>query len=266
MPSDIKPAVEVKEKPIGGKTVLANPVERYEPPTGMTKQQIIDEFHKLTYSAAYEEGLTWQRTRWLGVPLFKMPSDLINLTDVIADVRPALVVETGTAAGGSALFMATFLDAVGAGKILTIDIRATDRNYPAHPRIAYLGGRSSLDREVLAEVQAFHDYYAKPKSYGEEPNVMTVPGGPVMVILDSDHAQKHVAKELEAYAGFVTPGSYLIIEDTNVNGHPVLKEHGPGPREAMDEWLPNHPEFKVDERISRYQLFSQHSWLRRVRG
>src|SRR5258706_5772831 len=103
MPSEIKPAVEVKEKPVGGKTVMASPVERFEPREGQTKQQIIDDFHKLSYSAAYEEGLTWQRTRWLGVPLFKMPSDLFNLTDVISDVKPALVIETGTAAGGSAL-------------------------------------------------------------------------------------------------------------------------------------------------------------------
>ena len=164
------------------------------------------------------------------------------------------------------MFMACYLDAMGAGKILTIDIRPLDRNYPAHPRINYLGGRSSLDAEVLDEVQRYWDFYALPKTYGEEPNTLTEPGGPVMVILDSDHAQKHVAKELNAYAKFVTPGSYLVVEDTNVNGHPVLIEHGPGPYEALEEWLPDHPEFKRDMRVERYQLFSQHTWLRRSRG
>ena len=263
-------ASEVKElKPasaITGKTVMGAPVERFEPRPGQTKQDIIDDFHKLSYSAAFEEGLTWQHTKWLGVPMFKMPQDILTLTEVIGDVKPHLIIETGTAAGGSALFMATYLDAVGNGKIVTVDIRPIDRNYPAHPRIAYLGGRSSLDAEVLREVQSYWDFYAKTHTYGEAPNQMSVPGGPVLVILDSDHAQAHVAKELDAYADFVTPGSYLIVEDTNVNGNPVLKEHGPGPHEALEEWLPNHPDFKIDHRMASYQLFSQHTWVRRSRG
>jgi cephalosporin hydroxylase len=256
-------ASEVKDKELkpvsaaAGKMVMGSPVERFEPRPGQTKKDIIDDFHKLSYSAAFEEGLTWQHTKWLGVPMFKMPQDLLTLTEVIGEVKPHLIIETGTAAGGSALFMATYFDAIGAGKIVTVDIRPVDRNYPAHPRIAYLGGRSSLDAEVLAEVQGYWDFYA---------NTMTTPGGPVMVILDSDHAQKHVARELDAYAHFVTPGSYLVVEDTNVNGHPVLLEHGPGPYEALEEWLPNHPEFKIDHRIASYQLFSQHTWVRKSRG
>ena len=250
MPEAIKDEPSVAELRAGGKTVLGNPVERFEPREGQTKQQIIDDYHKLSYSVAYEESLTWQRTQWLGFPLFKMPQDLITLTDVIWQTKPKLIIESGTAAGGSALFMASYCDAMGFGKVLTIDIRPIDRNYPAHPRIAFLGGRSSLDPGVLAEVQTYVDFH----------------GGPVMVILDSDHSQKHVAKELDAYHNFVTPGSYLVIEDTNVNGHPVLKEHGPGPYEALEEWLPNHSEFKLDERVPKWQLWSQHSWLRRTRG
>ena len=257
--------VEEKKAP-AGKTVLGHPVERFEPRPGQTKAQIIEDFHKLSYSAAFEEGLTWQHTKWLGVPMFKMPQDLLTLTEVIGDVKPHLIIETGTAAGGSALFMATYFDAIGNGKVVTVDIRSIDRNYPAHPRITYLGGRSSLDAEVLREVRAYWDFYANSRTYGEEPNVMTVPGGPVLVILDSDHAKEHVAKELDAYANFVTPGSYLIVEDTNVNGHPVLLEHGPGPHEALEEWLPKHPDFKIDHRLVSYQLWSQHTWLRRSRG
>jgi cephalosporin hydroxylase len=243
-------AVVEADKPIGGKTVLGDPVERYEPPNGMTKQQIIDEYHKLTYSAAYEENLTWQRTQWLGFPIFKMPQDLITLTDIIWQTKPQLIIESGTAAGGSALFMASYCDAMNFGKILSIDLRPVDRNYPAHPRITFLGGHSSVDEGVLREVQSYVDFYK----------------GPIMVILDSDHAAAHVAKELEAYCGFVTPGSYLVVEDVNVNNHPVLAEHGPGPYEAMHEFLPRHPEFKEDLKVARWQLFSQHGWLRRIRG
>src|SRR5438132_789397 len=152
----------VEEKKAGGKTVLGAPVERFEPREGQTKQSIIDDFHKLSYSAAYEENLTWQRTQWLGFPLFKMPQDLITLTDVIWQTKPKLIIESGTAAGGSALFMASYCDAMGFGKILSIDIRPVDRNYPAHPRIAFLGGRSSLDEGVLAEVKVYADFYQGP--------------------------------------------------------------------------------------------------------
>jgi cephalosporin hydroxylase len=132
---------------------------------------------------------------------------------------------------------------------LTIDISPVNRAYPAHPRIAYLGGHSSLEEGVLKEVQNYIDHL----------------GGPVIVILDSDHSRDHVLKELEAYHGFVTPGSYLIVEDTNVNNHPVLPEHGPGPYEACEEFFPKHPEFKADNRIPTYHLLSQHNWYRRMK-
>lgn len=230
--------------------VLGPPIEKYVPPHGMTKQELIDEYHRCYYAAAYEEGVGWQRTQWLGFPLYKMPSDAFNLVDVIWQTKPQLIVECGTAAGASALFMASYLDACGSGKVLTIDISPVNRAYPAHPRIAYLGGKSSVDPDVLKEVQTYIDHY----------------GGPVMVILDSDHSKDHVLKELEAYAGFVTPGAYLIVEDTNLNGHPVLLEYGPGPFEALEEWLPKHPEFKPDTRVPSYHLMSQHTWLRKMRG
>lgn len=67
-----------------------------------------------------------------------------------------------------------------------------------------------------------------------------------MVNLDSDHSADHVFKELVAYAPFVTPGSYLVCEDTNVNGHQVHKKHGPDPTEALHRFLPDHQEFEVD--------------------
>lgn len=233
---------------------LGQPVERFDGVingTKHTRQEIIDAYHRLSYAAAFEENLTWQRTTWLGFPTFKMPHDLFNVCDLLWQVKPALIVETGTAAGGSALFYACYMDHYGFGKVVTIDIRHMDKSYPAHPRISYIAGRSSVDADLLKEVAEFVDYYKA--------------SGPVMVILDSDHAEPHVSKELEAYCGFVTPGSYLIVEDENVNGHPVLKEHGPGPFEAAEAWLPKHPEFKKDERIPRMHLFSQHGWYRRLR-
>ena len=108
----------------GTDKVLGVPVERFDGMVGdakHSKQEIIDAFHKLSYSAAYEENLTWQRTSWLGFPTFKMPHDLFNLTDLMWQIKPALIIETGTAAGGSALYYACYMDHYGIGKVVTIE-------------------------------------------------------------------------------------------------------------------------------------------------
>lgn len=87
-----------------------------------------------------------------------------------------------------------------------------------------------------------------------------------MVILDSDHRQDHVAKELELYASLVTPDQYLIVEDTNINGHPVFARHGPGPMEAIQAFMasPHGQEFQVDRTREKFLLTANPSgYLRR---
>jgi len=86
-----------------------------------------------------------------------------------------------------------------------------------------------------------------------------------MVILDSDHARDHVLQELRLYAGLVTPGAYLIVEDSNVNGHPVLPEHGPGPMEALREFLGGTREFAVDAAREKFFLtFNPKGFLKKL--
>ena len=86
------------------------------------------------------------------------------------------------------------------------------------------------------------------------------------MILDSDHSKPHVLRELELYSGFVTPGSYLIVEDTNLNGHPAYPDFGPGPMEAVDKFLSANDEFVVDQRCERFLLtMYPKGYLRRVR-
>ena len=134
--------------------------------------------------------------------------------------------------GGSALFLASVCDLIDHGRVVSVDIET--RNTPDHRRITFLKGRSSTDPQLLDEIRA------------------AVDGETVMVILDSDHSERHVSDELGAYAPLVTPGCHLVVEDTNVNGHPVLPDHGPGPMEAIDRWAPLHPEFErttLDERF-----------------
>jgi cephalosporin hydroxylase len=85
-----------------------------------------------------------------------------------------------------------------------------------------------------------------------------------MVILDSDHKRDHVLAEMRAYHDLVTPGSYMIVEDTNVNGHPVWPEHGPGPMEAVELFLRENSSFQIDHRCENHLLtFNPNGFLRR---
>jgi cephalosporin hydroxylase len=200
----------------------------------------VQDFHTLYYNSR-----VWLQTSWLGVPVQKCPLDLWAYQEILVEVNPALVVETGTAAGGSALFLATICDQLGAGRVVTIDI-AENGDRPEHPRISYLTG-SSTDPEIVAEVRA-----------------AARDADRVMVILDSEHEADHVLAELRAYAPLVTPGSYLIIEDTNINGNPVLPDFGPGPREALDRFLEETNGFVVDERREKFFMtFNPRGYLRR---
>ena len=85
-----------------------------------------------------------------------------------------------------------------------------------------------------------------------------------MVILDSDHSCEHVLSELRLYAPLVSPGSSLVVEDTNINGHPVDPRFGAGPHEALELFLPEHPEFSRDAGCEKFYLtFNPGGFLRR---
>ena len=106
---------------------------------------IVADFHRL-----YRDSRAWQHTYWLGVQTLKGPLDLWVYQELVHRIRPALIVETGTHAGGSALYLATVCDLLGSGEIVTIDIEEMER--PRHPRITYLQG-SSTDPAIVATVR-----------------------------------------------------------------------------------------------------------------
>lgn len=140
------------------------------------------------------------RVRWLGVEALKCPLDLWIYQELIVELRPSLIIEGGTCAGGSALFMATILDCLGIGKVITMDYEE-DLNRPKHPRIQQVIG-DTLDPVTVAAVHAM----AMPFT------------GPRMLILDDGHSHEHVAKELELYHDLLRQGDILIVEDTDLGG------------------------------------------------
>lgn len=193
---------------------------------------VIKAFHRLWYA---DRG-TWRATKWQGITTWKCPLDLWLYQEIIHELRPGLIIETGTAFGGSASYMGWLCDVIDHGRIVSVDIAPKTEDLPEHPRVTYLLG-SSTDPEIVAQVRS-----------------MITPGEPVMVILDSDHSEAHVRNELLAYADLVTPGSYLIVEDTNVNGHPAYRAHGPGPMEALEWFLTQRSDFTSDRSKHRYHL------------
>ena len=203
----------------------------------------VQDFHRLYYDS---RETTWANTRWLGVPAQKCPFDLWVYQEILHEVRPDLIVETGTAEGGSALFLASVCDLLRNGRVVTIDVwDKADR--PRHERISYING-SSTDPAIVERVKK-----------------LVRRDDRVLVVLDSDHSKAHVLAELRAYAGLVAVGSYVIVEDTNVNGHPVLPDFGPGPREAVEDFLHGQSEFVVDRsREKLLMTFNPMGYLKRV--
>jgi cephalosporin hydroxylase len=140
------------------------------------------------------------------------------------------------------------IDAPPEALVIGVDIVLTESARTLnHPRIRLIEG-SSTDPEVVAKVKA----------------LLPSPDG--MVILDSDHSKQHVDNELRCYHPFVGIGKHLVVEDTNVNGHPVVPHFGPGPRESVDEFLAHAPAFRADDAWKRnFFSFHQHGWLIRER-
>jgi cephalosporin hydroxylase len=210
----------------------------------ISKRNIVDYFHKLYYDTGDK---TWYKnTFWLGTRTWKCPLDLWVYQEIIFELKPDIIIECGTASGGSASFLAFICDALNKGKIISIDI-AKKANRPQHKRIKYLSG-SSTSQKIVEKVSSF----IKSKNK-------------IMVILDSDHHKDHVLKELAIYSKFVTKGSYIIVEDTNINGHPVEPAFGPGPMEAIKEFLKNNKNFAIDKSREKFYLtFNPNGYLKRI--
>ena len=219
-------------------------------------------FSEETLKSGYSYNFTW-----LGRPIIQYPQDMIALQEIIWEVKPDLIIETGIAHGGSLIFsasMLTLLEACGEienGKVLGIDIDIREHNkkaieeHPMSKKITMFQG-SSIDDEMIARVREF----AKQ-------------GKKVMVILDSNHTHAHVLAELRAYAHLASVGSYCCVFDTIVEDMPENSfpnrpwGKGDNPKTAVWEYLKENDNFVIDKDIENKILITvaPDGYLKRIK-
>ncbi len=188
---------------------------------------------------------------WLGRPIIQFPQDILALQELIWQVKPELIIETGIAHGGSLIFYASMLELVGgSGRVLGIDIdirkhnRAEIEKHPMSKRITMLEG-SSIAPDKIEKVRAI--------ARGNRS---------VMVVLDSNHTHDHVAQELALYAPLVSKDSYLVVFDTIIEDMPedFFPERpwgkGNNPRTAVWEFLKTSDRFVIDQEYNNKLLIT----------
>ncbi len=214
-------------------------------------------FNEVSHTAQYSYNFSW-----MGRPIIQYPQDMIVMQEIIWDLKPDLIIETGIAHGGSLIYYASILDLIGKGEVLgiDIDIRAHNRieieNHSMFKRIKMIEG-SSVSDETISKVREV--------AQGKET---------ILISLDSNHTQEHVLKELEFYSPFVTKNSYLVVFDTIVEDLPenYFKEKRPwgignNPKTALQQFLRLNSNFVIDKNIDNKLLISvaPKGYLKRVK-
>ena len=180
------------------------------------------------YLRWYFDSLVWTKTSFSGVPCLKSVSDMWNYQEIITALRPTLIVEFGVHKGGSSLFFATVSGLINPqSQVLCVDVdlSTVDAGVREHSRIRWMES-NSVDRAVERTIRELREQIL----------------GPMFVVVDSDHSQKHVTAELELLRHVTVPGDYVVVEDSILNGHPVWPAWGGGPWEAIEEYTTRYPD------------------------
>jgi len=211
-------------------------------PANILKRKI-DQWSKITddvceaYHKWYYNNRVFETTKWAGVVTLKSPADMWNYQEIIFELKPQLIIEFGTRYGGSAMFFAGVLHQLNSAAdsvVLSVDIDhvTIDARVKANPRIHLFQGSSTAPETAEKIVQMRAKY-----------------PGPVFIILDSEHAKDHVLGEMMLLRSLLRKGDYVIVEDGNINGHPVAPGFGQGPYEALEAYFAKFPnDYTRDEK------------------
>ena len=225
-----------------------------DPEIQRLKRELFDRMCRYRYSYNFH---------WLGRPIIQFPQDIVAVQELLWDLQPDLVVETGIAHGGSLMLSASILELLGgAGHVIGIDVdirphnRAAIESHPMMRRLTLIEG-SSLDPDVVKRVYDFAGGKTRP-----------------LVILDSNHSHEHVLKELELYSPLVHEGSYVVVMDTVVEDMPPdffpdrPWGRGNSPKTAVHAFLSQNDRFEVDHEIENKLLITvaPHGYLRCIKG
>jgi cephalosporin hydroxylase len=177
---------------------------------------------------------------WLGRPIIQLPEDLLRMQEVLFQVQPDVIIETGVAHGGSLIFYATLCRALGKGRVIGIDIRIRPEN------------RKALEAHPLApDITLIEESSTAPETLAKVSGSLQA-GDRVLVVLDSCHTKAHVLAELEAYQSFVSAGSYIVATDGIMKDLHDLERGKPewvsdNPVSAALEFAKRHPEFRIEQ-------------------
>jgi cephalosporin hydroxylase len=189
----------------------------------MENSIFFDGYHRWYYNSE-----VWKTTTFMGIKCQKSVSDMWNYQEIIYNLQPSLIVEGGTANGGSALYFSFILKSIKPmSKILSVDIdhSLVPESLRSNSHIEFLTGKVT-EENTISRIK----------------ELRTIFKGPLFIILDDDHTKNNVLTEMKTIRDILTTGDYLIVEDSNINGHPVLPSWGEGPMEAIEEYFQIYPD------------------------
>jgi len=217
---------------------------------GKDEQLKTDTSNWLRGAAKYDYSYMF---RWLGRPIIQLPQDIIAMQELIWEIKPDLIIETGVARGGSTVFYASMMELLGnGGKVIAIDIDIREHNrvelekHSMYKNILLIEG-SSTSSEVLLSVGNYIKTYNCKN---------------IMIALDSNHTHEHVLEELRLYSPFVKKGSYIVVFDTLIEDMPSglycdrAWDKGNSPKTAVYSFLKENTRFEIDKRINSKLLIS----------
>lgn len=182
----------------------------------------------LRYHLWYYNNQIWNATAWAGVKALKSPCDMWSYQEILWELKPSLILEFGSFYGGATLFFASILEQINnKSQVFSVDIDHTSLNPKVrnHPRIELMLSSSTAPQVAQRIVELRREF-----------------PGAVFAILDSNHEKHHVLGEMQLLRPLLKTGDYVVVEDSNINGHPVLPGWGPGPYEAMEEYFALYPD------------------------